>query len=210
MKTACTILFAAVAAIVSLTACSQTNKKDKVVGGRCEGCEAVLAYGAAKLNAVDTLPDFKDEGPKMLVTGTVYKPDGKTPATDVIVYVYHTNQAGIYPKRGNEDNVSQRHGYIRGWIKTGKDGRYAFYTLRPAAYPGREIPEHIHAIVKEEGRTAYFIDDYLFDDDPILTTSERQRQRKVGGNGIVKPIDDGNGVQRVTRDIILGLNVEGY
>jgi protocatechuate 3,4-dioxygenase, beta subunit len=145
MRRVKTILFLAIAAMVSLTACSQTNRKDKVVGGRCEGCEAALEYGSRKLNSVDTLPDFNDKGPRMLVTGTIYKPDGKTPASDVILYVYHTNQEGIYPKRGGERDWSQRHGYIRGWIKTGKDGRYSFYTLRPAAYPGREIPEHIHA-----------------------------------------------------------------
>jgi protocatechuate 3,4-dioxygenase, beta subunit len=210
MRRAKTILFLAIAAMVSLTACSQTNRKDKVVGGRCEGCEAALEYGSRKLNHVDTLPDFYDKGPRMLVTGTIYKPDRKTPASDVILYVYHTNQEGIYPKRGGERDWAQRHGYIRGWIKTGKDGRYSFYTLRPAAYPGREIPEHIHATIKEEGLIPYWIDDYLFDDDPILTAPHREEQRKRGGNGIVKPVNGVDGIQTVTRDIILGMNVEGY
>jgi protocatechuate 3,4-dioxygenase, beta subunit len=210
MKTTEIMLLVAFAAMVSLTACSQTSKKDKIVGGRCEGCEAALEYGARELNAVDTLPDFNDPGPKMLVTGTIYKQDGKTPAPNVILYIYHTDQEGIYPKRGSNNNWSQRHGYIRGWSKTGNDGRYAFYTLRPAAYPGREIPEHIHATIKEEGLTPYFIDDYLFDDDPILTAPHRQEQRKRGGNGIIKPVRDKDGLQRVTRDIVLGLNIDGY
>jgi protocatechuate 3,4-dioxygenase, beta subunit len=197
-------------AVSCFTGCGQTGKKDKAVGGRCEGCEAALEFKSKNLNSVDTLPDFNDEGPKLIVTGTVFRPDGQTPASDVILYVYHTNQEGEYPKKGNEQNWSQRHGYIRGWIKTGKDGRYTFYTLRPAAYPGREIPEHIHALIKEDGFTPYFIDDYLFDDDPILTAPHRADQPKRGGNGIVKPVKTADGTQCVTRDITLGLHVIDY
>jgi protocatechuate 3,4-dioxygenase, beta subunit len=64
--------------------------------------------------------------------------------------------------------------------------------------------------IKEEGLTPYWIDDYLFEDDPILTAADREEQRKRGGNGIVKPVNGVDGVQTVTRDIILGINVEGY
>ena len=203
------LLFTALTAI-SILACSQSTKKDRIVGGRCEGCEAALEFGSEKLNAIDTLPDFGDKGTKLLVTGTIFKQDGKTPAENVILYIYHTNQEGIYPTKGNEKDWGRRHGYIRGWVKTGKDGRYTFYTLRPAAYPGREAPEHIHATIKEEGLTPYYIDDYLFDDDPILTKDHRDEQRGRGGNGIVKPETNANGIYQVTRNITLGRNIEGY
>ena len=199
--------------VVTSTGCTQTQHNapsDKVVGGPCEGCEAIFEYGTKHLNSIDTLPDFSDKGPRLVVTGTIFKSDGKTPAPGVILYIYHTNQEGIYPTKGDEKDWAKRHGYIRGWIKTGADGRYTFYTLRPGAYPGRENPEHIHPLIKEPGFIAYYIDEYLFDDDPILTTSERSRQEKRGGNGIMKVSKDKNGDLVIRRDIVLGMNVPGY
>lgn len=194
----------------TLSAFSFSHAQDRQVGGGCEGCEALFEYGNKKLTSVDTLPDFKDKGPKMLVTGTIFKKDGKTPAKDVILYIYHTDQTGEYPTKGNETGWARRHGYIRGWIKTGADGKYSFYTLRPGAYPGRQNPEHIHPTIKEPGYTAYWIDEYLFEDDPILSTKEKNSQPGRGGKGVIKVIKDKNGMQVAKRDIILGQNVPGY
>lgn len=195
------------------SACAQKKpgtEKEKLVGDGCEGCEAVHEYGSRLLTWVDTLPDFHDPGPKLEISGTIFKSDGKTPARDVILYIYHTDQTGEYPTKGNETGWAKRHGYIRGWIKTNADGRYKFYTLRPGAYPGRQNPEHIHPVIKEPGIKEYWIDEYLFDDDPILTARERNRQPGRGGKGILKTKKDAAGMQVAQRDIILGLNVPGY
>jgi protocatechuate 3,4-dioxygenase, beta subunit len=200
--------------ITSLMACSQAppqnQNADRSVGGNCEGCEAALEYGSRTLNATDTLPDYNETGPKLIVTGTIYKKDGKTPAPNIILYIYHTDQDGKYSTKGNETGWGKRHGYIRGWIKTGADGRYAFYTLRPASYPGGENPAHIHPVIKEPGLTPYWIDEYLFDDDPILKASERNQQEKHGGNGIIVLTKNKDGISVMKRDIILGLNIPGY
>ena len=204
------ILLIAISLIIWTHACSQSRTGEKKVGGSCEDCEALYEFGAKKLSSTDTLPDFKDNGPKMIVSGTIFKSDGKTPAANVILYVYHTNQEGIYPTKANESGWARRHGYIRGWIKTDETGKYEFYTLRPGAYPGRENPEHIHATIKEPNTNAYWIDEYLFDDDPILNKRERDAQQKRAGNGIIKPTKDFKGVLIVKRDIILGLNIPGY
>jgi len=134
----------------SSSACSQEDKHEKenekneidfqLVGGPCEGCEAIFEYGSMELYPTDTLPDFYDEGTKIKLTGTIYENDGKTPARGVILYIYHTDQSGIYPTKGSETGWARRHGYIRGWIKTGNDGKYTFYTLKPGAYPSRDTP----------------------------------------------------------------------
>jgi protocatechuate 3,4-dioxygenase beta subunit len=58
--------------------------------------------------------------------------------------------------------------------------------------------------------TAYWIDEYLFDDDPILTKKERDEQQKRGGTGIVKVAKRSDGMLIVRRDIILGANIPGY
>ena len=94
-------------------------------------------------------------------------------------------------------------------MKTDVNGKYTFYTFRPGAYPDRGAPEHIHPIVKEPTKNEYYLDDYLFDDDPILTSSERSKQRKRGGSGIVKP-ELKEGIYLVRRDIVLGLNIPNY
>ena len=85
----------------------------KAVGGPCEGCEAIFEFGDKHLKNVDTLPLFNETSPKLKITGTVYQNDGKTPAEDVILYIYHTNREGIYQTRGDETGWARRHGFIR-------------------------------------------------------------------------------------------------
>ena len=189
---------------------SKTGVSDVKVGAGCEGCEAIYESPVPfeKLNNTDTLPGFAS-GPPLLVTGTIFHRDGKTPAQGVILYVYHTDQAGNYSTRGDEKGWGKRHGYMRGWMKTGPDGRYAFYTSVPASYPNSNNPKHIHPTIKEPGKTEYWIDEFVFDDDPLLPASERNRSNPVGGNGVLKPIMQ-NGMLVAKRDIILGLNVQNY
>lgn len=193
------------------TSCNAQTKNttSKLVGGGCEGCEAIFEYGNKNLTSIDTLPKFQNNEPKLKITGTVFKKDGKTPAENVIIYIYHTNRNGIYETKGNETGWARRHGFIRGWVKTGKDGKYTFYTFRPAAYPDGSEPEHIHTTVKEPDKNEYYLDDYLFDDDPILTPRTRDRLNNRGGSGIMKPIEE-NGMLTIERNIILGKNIPNY
>ena len=184
---------------------------DTKVGSGCEGCEAVFESTASfnQLNNVDTLVDWNTPGPKLVVSGVIYQKDGKTPASNVVMYFYHTDQAGVYPTKGNEKGWEKRHGYLRGWIKTDKDGRYKFFTLVPASYPNSSNPKHIHATIKENGKTPYWIDDFVFDDDPLLPQQERNRSQPVGGLGVLKPVLK-DGILYAERNIRLGLNVSGY
>jgi protocatechuate 3,4-dioxygenase beta subunit len=213
------ILLLPVSCLLTISSCSQNapqqkNKpavKDVKVGDRCEDCEAIYESSVAfeQLNETDTLADFADKGPKLLVSGVMYKKDGKTPAANVVMYFYHTDQQGIYPKKGNEKGVDKKHGYLRGWIKTDKNGSYKFYTLVPASYPNSSNPKHIHAIIKEPGMTEYWIDDFVFADDPLLPANERNRSRPVGGSGVLATTLK-DGMLHAERNIILGLNVSGY
>lgn len=192
--------------------CSQNKvQKDIHVGGRCEGCEAIYESPVpfAQLKTVDTLPDFNEAGPKIEISGIIYQKDGKTPAKDVVMYIYHTDQAGLYSKKVNETGWGKRHGYIRGWIKTDANGFYKFYTLIPASYPNSNNPKHIHPTIKEPGFSEYWVDDFVFDDDPLLTEKEKTKSNPVGGRGVLKPIMK-NGMLRATRNIILGLHVKDY
>lgn len=178
--------------------------------GSCEGCEAVFEYGDQPLSPVDTLPDFNDPGKKIKVTGTIYEKGGKTPAEGVILYVYHTNQEGIYPTRGDEKGWGRRHGYIRGWIKTGSDGRYAFYTLQPGVYPSRSAPAHIHPIILEPNGKYYWLGSYHFEDDPLLSEREAHPVNPRGGSSGLLELRKEGDLWIGKRDIILGKNIPGY
>jgi protocatechuate 3,4-dioxygenase beta subunit len=169
----------------------------------CEGCEAIHEHSFDGLGASTTIPPAGEPGEKMVLRGRVLEPDGKTAAAGVVVYAYHTNAEGVYPTRGDERGWGRRHGYLRGWVRTGADGEYRFDTIRPAQYPGGRVVAHVHVIVKEPDRREYFVDDVVFTDDPLVTASYRARQQNRGGSGIVTPQRDASDVWQVRRDIVL-------
>ena len=180
----------------------------KLIGGPCEGCEAIFEYGAKNLKSVDTLPDFKHMENKLKISGVVYKEDGITPAKDVILYFYHTNDKGVYPSKADSKGWEKRHGYLRGWVKTDTKGKYAIYTSRPASYPNSSMPQHIHVTVKEPDKNEYYIDDVFFADDPNLIPQVKNNKIPRGGSGIITLT--GNSLKEGKRDIVLGLNIPNY
>lgn len=189
---------------------NETIHNPKLVGGPCEGCDAIFEYGDKILSPIDTLPDYQNNGQKIKISGTVYNVDGTTPAKNVIIYIYHTNQKGIYANKFNASNWERRHGYIRGWIKTGSDGRYTFFTLKPGIYPNRSVPAHIHITVLEPNGKYYWLNSYHFSGDDLLTGKETNPKSPRGGDaGLLTLKKEGN-VWVGTRDIILGKNVHDY
>lgn len=186
---------------------SQEKFQPELVGGPCEGCEAVLEY-KGKLNAVDTLPGFSSAENKLKVSGTIYQPDGKTPAEGVILYIYHTNNEGVYPTKGDEKGWARRHGYIRGWIKTEKTGAYTFYTQVPGSYPDGREPAHIHPIILEPDGKYYYLSSYFFEGNKLLNM-EQQKISSRGGNGVVRLNKEGEFAE-IKRDFILGEGIPGY
>lgn len=185
----------------------------KRVGGPCEEgyCELMYLGIPTGINATDTSAGWHEPGQRMLVTGTVYQLDGKTPAEGVIVYYHHTDRSGHYSPGKDPPEDRTRHGHIRGWMKTGKDGTYSLYTSRPAPYPDRSQPAHIHWMIKEpDVKNAYWTDDLMFQDDPLLRSwLSAHRAGNMGGNGIVQVLWK-DGLQIAEKDFVLGLHVPNY
>lgn len=178
--------------------------------GNCEGCEAVFEYGDQVLQATDTLPVPEQSAQVLHLSGTVFQPDGVTPAEGVILYIHHTDPTGRYPVRGDETGWGRRHGYLRGWIRTGTDGRYLFVTRRPASYPGGTGPAHIHLTVAEPDGRYYWLEEFLFEGDPLLPSPDRRTPQPRGGPGNVLTLEDKDGIAYGKRDIVLGRHVDGY
>jgi len=203
--------------LITCSACSQKKDiggdiKEVTVGDGCEGCEAVFESPVTfeNLGYTDTLPGFSLEEPKIEISGIVYKSDGTTPASGVVIYLYHTDRNGYYSQSADPKGMEKRHGKNRGWLKTNDKGEYKFFTFRPAPYPNAEFPAHIHPTIKEPGKTEYWIDDYVFDDDKFVNEGYRNKAENRGGDGIVTLQKNDNGIYSAKRNIILGKNIPNY
>jgi protocatechuate 3,4-dioxygenase beta subunit len=186
------------------------SNENKFIGGPFENAEFMYIGMSDKINSVDTSAGWKQKGQKLLITGTIYKLDGKTSAPNVILYYYHTDINGYYANREGLDKRVVRHGYIRGWVKSDENGKYAIYTVRPAPYPNSDMPAHIHPAIKEPNiDKEYYIDEFVFDDDKLLTGKKRRVMENRGGSGILRVLVSGD-LQIAEHNIILGLNIPNY
>ncbi len=197
------------AAVLSVSCAHSQETEPRLVGGPCEGCEAVLEYDGAQLNAVDTLPEFEEGAKKLKISGTIFEADGQTPAEGIILYIHHTNAEGVYPTKGDEEGWAKRHGYLRGWVQTGKDGKFTFYTQVPGSYPSRDTPAHIHPYILESNGKYYWLESYFFEGDPLLEKEHLEKDPRGGTSGKVV-LRKENGIYSVKRNFILGKNISGY
>ena len=204
--------FPLLAIIALVSGCSSHEPRQAVTGTaevarpdlyQCEGCEGALEADPAKLTANAKIAPADEPGERMLIKGIVYGSDGQTPAANVIIYAYQTNAQGYYANGTPQTEASRRHGRLRGWAKTGLDGRYSFETIKPAPYPKNHMPAHLHFTVLEAGKPPYWIDDIVFDGEFGVTEAYRRSMTNKGGNGIVQLTRGGDGAWVATRNIIL-------
>ncbi|MEO8795371.1 MAG: hypothetical protein ABI390_07865 [Daejeonella sp.] len=187
----------------------QTESK-KLVGGGCDGCELMYVGMPKNINSIDTSAAWSEKGQKLLVTGTIYKLGGKIPAPNVVIYYWQTDNSGHYAAIEGMDQQARRHGHIRGWVKSDNNGKYSIYTIRPAPYPNMDMPAHIHISIKEPNiDDEYYIDEFVFDDDILLTSKKRAALENRGGSGVLRVLIDKN-MQVAEHNIILGLNIPNY
>ncbi|WP_160716423.1 intradiol ring-cleavage dioxygenase [Chitinophaga solisilvae] len=198
------------ASLLHLQSCpGQLRTKKPLVGGGCDGCELMYTGMPRKISATDTSAGWYEKGQRLVISGTVFRRNARQPAPGVIIYYWQTDNNGYYAPRPGMDASTRRHGHIRGWVKTDTQGRYTICTIRPQPYPGEDMPAHIHLSVKEPGINEYYVDEFVFDDDPLLTKGKRQKLENRGGSGILKPALH-NGLWKATHHMQLGLHIPGY
>lgn len=164
-------------------------------GGEWSGAIDVPADVSWKTSLAKTT----DEGEPMIISGTVFYKDGKTPAPNILIYLYHTDMYGIYGGSGQH-----KHGKFRGWMLTDDKGRYEFRSIRPASYPNSTQSQHVHMTVTGVDHKEDWIDSILFEGDRFITTRERESAGKRGGfQPIVKLEKKSDGILYAVRDIKL-------
>jgi catechol 1,2-dioxygenase len=91
-----------------------------------------------------------EEGDRLVLTGTVFSSDCRTPVPAALIEVWQANSAGLYDtqKPGNFTEASTFH--LRGMLYTNEKGQYEIETIVPGRYP---IPPNLPGIEKYGGLT---------------------------------------------------------
>jgi protocatechuate 3,4-dioxygenase beta subunit len=147
-----------------------------------------------------TMVSPAEPGEAMVISGTVYAPDGRTPLEGISIYVYQTDATGRYSTSGGDNRNTRLHGVMQ----TNREGRYEFRTIKPASYPDSRIPAHVHAYVSGPGYPEYWIDEYHFADDPFVNDEMRAKDAGKGSKSSIVTLTRGaDGVLRGVRDIVV-------
>ncbi len=152
-----------------------------------------------------------EPGQRLIISGTVYGADCKTPLPNALLDIWQANDAGQYDTT-TPGNFTEKHDFhLRGMLYTDENGRYEIETIIPGRYPippglpgleqyaGLTRPAHIHvkamhALHVPITTQLYFAGDPYLADDPWGS-----RKPSLAMN--VEPDGDLN---RSTFDFVLG------
>jgi protocatechuate 3,4-dioxygenase beta subunit len=148
----------------------------------------------ATLVANSRIAPDSEPGPPLVIDGRVVEPDGRTPARGVVVFAYQTDRDGLYFGPGGANGPWR----LRGWARTDDDGRFTFSTIRPAPYPGRDVPAHVHFTFETERFGRQWTRELWFDDDPLVTADARRQSAAEAPYGRVHALRVIEGVPHVT------------
>ncbi|MFZ6045655.1 twin-arginine translocation pathway signal protein [Pseudomonas sp. CR3202] len=92
----------------------------------------------------------EEPGERLILTGTVYSSDCRSPVPGALIEVWQANSAGLYDtqKPGNFTDSGTFH--LRGMLYTDEQGQYRIETVMPGRYP---IPPNLPGLEKYAGMT---------------------------------------------------------
>ena len=148
----------------------------------------------AKLSATARIAPDSEPGTPLVIHGRAYAADRKTPLANAVVFAYHTDKDGLYDRPGTS-NLSWR---LRGWAQTDGEGRFEFQTIRPGAYPGRKVAEHVHFnVCSPLPASAITPGNCTSRTIRFVTDTERAASEREGDFGAVRPVRREGQVQHV-------------
>jgi catechol 1,2-dioxygenase len=118
-------------------------------------------------------------GTPLVISGTVYAADCRTPLAGAVIEAWQTDARGVYGPGQAADEL--RCCYLQGTVQTDSAGRYRIQTIRPGHYRGEDPPPpaHIHLNVSHEDGGV--LTEVTFADDPYVSdAAEAVRLRKQG------------------------------
>lgn len=152
------------------------------------------------ISSIANIADEREPGDRLVVTGTVFHKDKKTPYRDRVLYFYQTDITGRY----NRTDGSYRAPRLFGWLRTDRNGRYEIRTIKPGSYPRGTTPAHIHVTVQLGDSRTKWLDSFLFEDDPHLNGEERSQPKILGTfSPVLRTTKDKDGVLHAVRDIVI-------
>lgn len=137
------------------------------------------------VTVVGTIAGASEPGERLVISGQAFAPDGVTPAARVIIYAYQTDATGEY------HNDASRVARLHGWAKTDAGGHFEFRTIRPAPYPNRSIPAHVHFHVYGNGYPLQWTEDLKFAGDPLLSVRDEEKSKTLGDFANIRPVNRG-------------------
>lgn len=204
-------LLATLAAALALSACSADEQASstertttETVAGECRPTTGGEAQGNA--TAPPDTPSFVKLGPgpditpeeaaaeaparrgtSLLLSGTVYAADCRTPLAGAVIEAWQTDARGVYgPGHGGGE---LRCCYLQGTVKTDSQGGYRIQTIRPGHYRGETTPPpaHIHLNVShEEGGV---LAEVVFAGDPYVSEDAEAVRLRTEGERLVGRFD---------------------
>ncbi len=169
--------------MIAATAAIATAKAGwRPAGAAAQDLEFIAALERAQrdrprsIGASSRIAPTGEPGLPLVVRGRAIAEDGVTPVARAIVFAYHTDKDGHYDRPG-----SPAHSWrLKGWARTDTDGKFEFATIRPGAYPNRNVAQHIHFNIFLENGRRYWADGLEFDDDPLVSERSRAQAAERG------------------------------
>jgi protocatechuate 3,4-dioxygenase beta subunit len=137
----------------------------------------------ATLASTARIAPESEPGAPLVIHGRAFAADRKTPLANAVVFAYHTDKTGLYDRPGTTHSWR-----LKGWARTGADGRFEFRTIRPGAYPDSRIAEHVHFTLFTPSGERYHAGELNFSDDKFLSDAERTASAREGDFGGVRPV----------------------
>jgi catechol 1,2-dioxygenase len=90
------------------------------------------------------------QGDRVVLTGTVLRPDCKTPVAGATVDFWHCDHAGAYDIKTPDEKIAPENFRFRAMAQTDANGRFVFDTIVPGRYG---IPPGLEGFEKYAGQT---------------------------------------------------------
>jgi protocatechuate 3,4-dioxygenase beta subunit len=180
------LLTAAVTLLVTTTVAAQDGEFTRAV-------ERAQQSRPATLSSTSRIAPEGEPGSPLVIHGRAFAADRKTPLANAVVFAYHTDNEGLYDRPGTPSHSWR----LRGWAKTDGVGRFEFHTIRPGAYPGGNVAEHVHFVLFTASGERYHAGELNFADDMRVSAAERARSEREGDFAAVRPVRREGQVQHV-------------